>query len=71
MGEAPCLCAQDLEAFHLAGNARRPAPGVQLVASAFEEMYASTSDPLLASTAHETFEAISTLQDAGIAVTPA
>ena len=45
MGAAPCLCTQDLQAFHLAGNANHPARGVQLVAGAFEEMYASTSDP--------------------------
>ena len=50
MGTAPCLCTQDLQAFHLAGNANHPARGVQLVADAFEEMYASTSDPLLSST---------------------
>ena len=62
MGAAPCLCTQDLQAFHLAGNANHPTRGVQLVADAFEEMYASTSDPLLSSTAHETFEAISTLR---------
>ena len=62
MGNAPCLCAQNLEGFHLAGNANRQARGVQLVASAFEEMYAAASDRLLSSTAHETFEAISTLQ---------
>jgi uncharacterized protein (DUF1501 family) len=62
MGSAPCLCTQDLQGFHFAGNPAHPAPGVQLAASAFEEMYASTSDRLLSSTAHETFEAISTLQ---------
>jgi uncharacterized protein (DUF1501 family) len=62
MGGAPCLCTQDLEGFHFAGNANPQARGVQLAASAFEEMYASASDHLLASTAHETFEAISTLQ---------
>jgi len=62
MGTAPCLCTQDLQGFHLAGNANHPARGVQLLASAFEEMYASAPDPLLSSTAHETFEAISTLQ---------
>ena len=62
MGTAPCLCTQDLQGFHLAGAASRSSPGVQLAAGAFEEMYASTSDRLLASTANETFEAISTLQ---------
>lgn len=62
MGTASCLCTQDLEGFHLAGKANPQARGVQLVESAFEEMYASASDRLLSSTAHETFEAISTLQ---------
>jgi uncharacterized protein (DUF1501 family) len=62
MGAASCLCTQDLQTFHLAGNANPQPRGVQLVSSAFEEMYASTSDRLLSSTAHETFEAISTLQ---------
>jgi uncharacterized protein (DUF1501 family) len=60
LGTAPCLCTQDLEGFHFAGNSNQPGRGVQLAASAFEEMYASTSDQLLSSTAHETFEAIST-----------
>ena len=62
MGAASCLCTQDLQGFHLAGSANRQSRGVQLVENAFEEMYASASDRLLASTAHETFEAISTLQ---------
>jgi uncharacterized protein (DUF1501 family) len=62
MGAAPCLCTQDLQGFHLAGNAKQPGRGAQLLASAFEEMYASASDRLLSSTAHETFEAIATLQ---------
>jgi uncharacterized protein (DUF1501 family) len=62
MGSASCLCTQDLQGFHLAGNANRQARGVQLLENAFEEMYASASDRLLSSTAHETFEAISTLQ---------
>jgi len=62
MGTAPCLCTQDLQAFQLAGNDNHPGRGAQLVASAFEEMYASASDPLLCNTARETFEAISTLQ---------
>ncbi len=62
MGAASCLCTQDLQGFHLAGNANPQARGVQLVANAFEEMYATATDRLLSSTAHETFEAISTLQ---------
>jgi uncharacterized protein (DUF1501 family) len=62
LGSASCLCTEDLKGFHLPGNPNRQARGVQLVESAFEEMYASASDPLLANTAHETFEAISTLQ---------
>jgi len=62
MGSASCLCTQDLQAFHLGGAGSRPGRGVQLLESAFEEMYASASDRLLSSTAHETFEAISTLQ---------
>jgi uncharacterized protein (DUF1501 family) len=62
MGAAPCLCTQDLQGFHFPGNPRHPARGVQLAASAFEEMYASASDRLLSGTARETFEAISTLQ---------
>jgi uncharacterized protein (DUF1501 family) len=62
MGAASCLCTQDLQTFHLAGNANPQPRGVQLISNAFEEMYASTSDHLLSSSAHETFEAISTLQ---------
>ncbi len=62
MGRASCLCTQDLQGFHFAGNPNHPAPGVQIAANAFEEMYASSSDRLLSSTAHETFEAIDTLQ---------
>jgi uncharacterized protein (DUF1501 family) len=68
MGAASCLCTQDLQGFHFAGNANRQARGVQLIASAFEEMYASATDPLLSSTARETFEAISTLQRMQIGV---
>jgi uncharacterized protein (DUF1501 family) len=68
MGAASCLCTQDLQGFHLAGNANRQTRGMQLVASAFEEMYASTSDRLLSRTARETFEAISTLQRVQIGV---
>ncbi len=67
MGNAPCLCTPDLEGFHLAGNPNHPNRGVQLLAGAFEEMYASTNDRLLSSTAHETFEAISTLQHIQVA----
>jgi uncharacterized protein (DUF1501 family) len=62
MGAAPCLCTQDLQGFHLAGKGNQQARGMQLLASAYEEMYASASDRLLSSTARETFEAISTLQ---------
>jgi uncharacterized protein (DUF1501 family) len=62
LGPASCLCTEDLKGFHLAGNANRQARGVQLVESAFEEMYASATDRLLSSAARETFEAISTLQ---------
>ncbi len=62
MGSASCLCTQDLQGFRLAGNANPQARGVQLVANAFEEMYATATDRLLSSTAQETFEAISTLQ---------
>jgi len=62
MGAASCLCTQNLQGFHLGGNAHRPARGVQLVEGAFEEMYAASSDHLLSSTAQETFEAISVLQ---------
>lgn len=58
LGPAPVLCTEDLRGFQLAGN--NPGRGVQLLASAFEEMYAS--DRLLSGTSHETFEAISTLQ---------
>lgn len=67
MGTAPCLCTQDLQGFHLAGNPNHSGRGVQLLADAFEEMYASTPDRLLSSTAHETFEAISTLQHIQVA----
>jgi uncharacterized protein (DUF1501 family) len=62
MGAASCLCTQDLQGFHPAGNANPAARGVQLIENAFEDMYASASDRLLSSTAHETFEAITTLQ---------
>ena len=62
MGEAPCLCTQDLGGFHLAGRANSQTPAVQLLEGAFEEMYATASDRLLCHTAHETFEAITTLQ---------
>ncbi|MGA2982731.1 MAG: DUF1501 domain-containing protein [Terriglobia bacterium] len=68
MGPASCLCTQDLQGFHLAGNANPQGHGVQRAASAFEEMYASASDRLLSRTAHETFEAISTLQRMQIGV---
>jgi uncharacterized protein (DUF1501 family) len=58
LGPAPALCTEDLRGFHLAG--KNPGRGVQLLASAFEEMYAS--DRLLCGASHETFEAISTLK---------
>src|ERR1019366_5003219 len=60
MGSAPALCTDDLRGFHFAGKNQQPGRSVQLIASAFEEMYAS--DRLLCGTSRETFEAISTLQ---------
>jgi len=62
MGAASCLCTQDLKGFHFGGKSGAQARGLQLLASTFEEMYASSSDPLLSNTARETFEAVSTLQ---------
>ena len=60
MGSAPALCTDDLRGFHFAGKNQQPGRSVQLIASAFEEMYAS--DRLLSGASRETFEAISTLQ---------
>jgi len=65
-GPASALCAQDLRGFRLAANLGRGGPIAGGIASAFEAMYASTSDPLLGSAAHETFSAISTLQRIGV-----
>ncbi len=62
MGPAACLCTQDLQGFHLAGKANPQVRAVRVIENAFEEMYASAPDQLLSSTARETFEAISTLQ---------
>ena len=66
-GRAPALAIDDLRNFRLRGggegNAPRAARGPE---TAIEAMYASTSDPLLASTAHEMFDAVSTLQRLGV-----
>jgi len=60
-GAAPALCAQDLRGFRLPGGPRQAS-----LAGAFQALYASTSDPVLGSAAHETFEAIDTLQRIGV-----
>jgi uncharacterized protein (DUF1501 family) len=65
-GPASALCAQDLRGFRLAANLGRGGPNAGGLEAAFEAMYASTSDPLLGSAAHETFDAISTLQRIGV-----
>src|SRR5215471_7569396 len=61
-GPAAVLALSDVRGFKLVSMAPagpgRESPGL---AEAFESMYASTSDPLLGSTAHEMFEAAATL----------
>lgn len=62
-GSSPALAMNDLRGFRL-GNAHGPQGGG--MARAFEAMYASTSDPLLGSTAREMFEAAETLEQIGV-----
>ncbi len=61
LGPAATLAMDDLRSFRL-----RAAAGVNDLQGAFEAMYASTSDPLLNSTAREMFEAVSTLRKIGL-----
>ena len=62
-GRAPALALQDARNFHLAFG-----PGTPMARSmegAFEALYASASDPLMAGTARETFNAVEALQNIG------
>jgi uncharacterized protein (DUF1501 family) len=65
-GRAPALTMSDLKGFRLQplepSLGGKGSPGL---ASAFESMYASTSDPLLGHTAHDMFEAAATLEHLG------
>jgi uncharacterized protein (DUF1501 family) len=59
-GPASALAVQNLAGFRLHVNERNP--HLAGLADAFQSVYASTSDPLLRTTAQETFSAIKTLQ---------
>ncbi len=64
-GRAPALAIQNLSGFRFSPGplAWRDPQAAALQERAVEEMYASTSDPMLASTAHEMFEAVATLKN--------
>lgn len=62
-GPASVFTANDLRNFRLAG--RRPGGPNQELPNAVQAMYASTSDPLLSSTAREMFDAMETLDHVG------
>lgn len=62
-GPAHALAISDVRNFHLRLNPNRPAmAGME---GAFQALYASTSDPMLSSTARETFSAAKTLKQIG------
>jgi uncharacterized protein (DUF1501 family) len=64
-GPARAFVVNDLRAYRLMGNPRVPvAPAGE--ETAFQELYASTQNPLLSSTAKETFAAIRTLKSIGV-----
>ena len=67
-GPAPALAVDDLRNFRLRvpPNPGSHAPGPNALESAFEALYASTSDPLLKSTSREMFEAATDLQKIGV-----
>src|SRR5947207_2552040 len=65
-GPAPALAVDDLRGFRLRVNPNAHLPSGTGMESAFQAMYASTSDPLLSHTARETFDAVSTLGKIGI-----
>jgi uncharacterized protein (DUF1501 family) len=69
-GAAPALAMEDLRGFKLRpvprapqGNGHAPTSGLDQIV---DSMYASSSDPLLSSTAREMFGAVSTLQHIGV-----
>ena len=65
-GPAPALAIDDLRNLRFGPRARpRNASGGEMQ-GALEAMYASASDPLLSSTARETFQAVSTLHQIGV-----
>lgn len=62
-GPARALAIEDMRNFKLRLNPNRPAmAGME---NAFQALYASASDPLLSSTARETFSAVNTLDQIG------
>jgi len=66
-GPAPALAVDDLRSFRLRVNPNAHLPSRTGMESAFQAMYASTSDPLLSHTARETFDAVSKLEKIGVA----
>ncbi len=67
LGPAPALALDDLRSFRLAPRRALPdPPALSGPEAAVEAMYASTSDPLLASTAHEMFDAAATLEQLNV-----
>jgi uncharacterized protein (DUF1501 family) len=64
LGPVPSFSVQDLRAYHFAGPKNPHLPALE---GAFEAMYASTSDPLLAGTAREMFEAVSAVRQMDVA----
>ena len=62
VGAAPALAMNNVKGFRLPAGS-----GSAALTDAFESMYASTSDPLLGSTAREMFEAAATLERLGMA----
>lgn len=66
LGPAPALVVDDLRNFRLSPRPGATPERVAGLVEAVETMYASTADPLLASTAREMFDAIGTLQQIGV-----
>jgi uncharacterized protein (DUF1501 family) len=66
LGPAPALAVNDLRSLRLGSGSGTGATGGGNIQGALEVMYASASDPMLNSTARETFEAVSTLQRVGV-----
>jgi uncharacterized protein (DUF1501 family) len=66
LGPAPVLAVNDLRSLRLVSKSGANTAGGGDIPGALQAMYASASDPMLNTTARETFEAVSTLRQIGV-----